>query len=66
MTDRVRTHISSIMATKTSGTSPGKRCKYNEVFKAEALRLVSESRSTQVAARQLGISPNLLYRRQQD
>ncbi|MBF9221333.1 transposase [Hymenobacter ruricola] len=53
------------MAAKTSGTSPGKRRKYDEVFKAEALRLASESRSTQAAARQLGISPKLLYRWQQ-
>ena len=32
---------------------------------SEALRLASESRSTQAAARQLGISPKLLYRWQQ-
>ena len=50
------------MATKTSGASPDKRRKYDEAFKAEALRLASESRSTQAAARQLGISPKLLYR----
>ena len=50
------------MATKTSGPSPDKRRKYDEVFKAEALRLAGESRSTQAAARQLGISPKLLYR----
>ena len=53
------------MATKTSGTSPDKRRKYDEAFKAEALRLASESRSTQAAARQLGISPKLFYRWQQ-
>ena len=52
------------MAAKTSGSSPDKRRKY-EAFKAEALRLASESRSTQAAARQLGISPKLLYRWQQ-
>ncbi|WP_092678705.1 transposase [Hymenobacter arizonensis] len=50
------------MATKTSGSSPDKRRKYDEAFKAEALRLAGESRSTQAAARQLGISPKLLYR----
>ena len=38
------------MATKTSGASPDKRRKYDEAFKAEALRLASESRSTQVVA----------------
>ena len=53
------------MATETSGASPDKRRKYDEVFKAEALRLAGESRSTQAAARQLGISPKLLYRWQQ-
>ena len=54
MTDRRRTYISSVMAAKTSGTSPDKRRKYDEAFKAEALRLAGESRSTQAAARQLG------------
>ncbi len=53
------------MATKISGTSPDKRRKYDESFKAEALRLASESRSTQAAARQLGSRPKLLYRWQQ-
>ena len=60
-----RTYISSVMASKSSGTSPDKRRKYDEAFKAEVLRLASESRSTQSAARQLGISPKLLYRWQQ-
>ncbi|WP_345053825.1 transposase [Hymenobacter glaciei] len=53
------------MTAKKSGASPDKRRKYDEVFKAEALRLATESRSTQAAARQLGISPKLLYRWQQ-
>lgn len=53
------------MAAKPSGTLPDKRRKYGEAFKQEALRLASESRSTQAAARQLGISPKLLYRWQQ-
>ena len=53
------------MATKSSGTSPDKRRKYDEAFKAEALRLASESRRTQAAARQLGSSPRLRYRWQQ-
>ncbi|MGI4741275.1 MAG: transposase [Janthinobacterium lividum] len=53
------------MPAKKSGPSPDKRSKYDEAFKAEALRLASESRSTQAAARQLGISPKLLYRWQQ-
>lgn len=53
------------MSVKSSKSTPDKRRKYDEAFKAEALRLVSESRSTQAAARQLGISPKLLYRWQQ-
>ena len=53
------------MEAKTSGTSPDKRRKYDEAFKAEALRLASESRSLLPAARQLGISLKLLYRWQQ-
>ena len=44
---------------------PDKRRKYDEAFKAEALRLATESRSTRAAARQLGISEKLLYRWQQ-
>ena len=65
MTDRRRTYISSVMTAKKSGASPDKRRKYDEAFKAEALRLASESRSTQAAARQLGIGPELLCRWQQ-
>jgi len=40
------------MTEKKSGASPDKRRKYDEAFKAEALR--------RAAARQLGISPKLL------
>jgi len=54
------------MTAKKSGASPDKRRKYDAAFKAEALRLASESRSTQAAARQLGINPKLLYRWQQE
>ena len=53
------------MTAKPNGASPDKRRKYDEAFKSEALRLAVESRSTQAAARQLGISPKLLYRWQQ-
>ncbi len=53
------------MTAKKSGTSPDKRRKYDEAFKAEAPRLASESRSTQAAARRPGIRPKLLYRWQQ-
>ena len=65
MPDRRRTYISFVMTAEKHGASPDKRRKYDEAFKAEALRLASESRSTQAAARQLGISPKLLYRWQQ-
>jgi transposase len=51
-----------VIATKISGVSPDKRRTYDEAFKAEALRLAGESRSTQAVAWQLGISPELLYR----
>jgi transposase len=53
------------MTAKKSGSSPDQRRKYDEAFEAEALRLASESRSKQAAARQLGISLKLLYRWQQ-
>ena len=49
------------MTAKKSKTTPDKRRKYDEAFKAEALRLVTESRSTQAAVQQLGTSPKLLY-----
>ena len=61
MTDRSRTYILFVIAAKTSGMSPDKQRKYDEVYKAEALHPASESRSTQAAARQLNISPKLLY-----
>jgi transposase len=38
-----------------------KRRKYDDAFKAEALRVARESRSTQAAARALNIRPKLLY-----
>ncbi|SFQ62168.1 transposase [Hymenobacter arizonensis] len=54
MPDKRETYISSVMTAKKSGSSPDQRRKYDETFKAEDLRLASESRSTQAAARQLG------------
>ncbi|MBC6609116.1 transposase [Hymenobacter sp. BT188] len=54
------------MTAKKNGASPNKRRKYDAAFKAEALRLADESRSTQAAARPLGINPKLLYRWQQE
>ena len=53
------------MSTRSSKPTPDKRRKYDGAFKTEALRLAAESRSTQAAAQQLGISPKLLYRWQE-
>ena len=50
-----------MMTANKNGASPDKRREYDEAFKAEALRLASESCSTQGEARQLGISPRLRY-----
>lgn len=50
------------MTQKINTGAPRKRRQYTEAFRAEALRLASESRSTQAAARQLNISPKLLYK----
>ena len=45
---------------------PTTRRKYDDAFRIEALRLASESRSTQVAARALSINPKLLYKWQKE
>jgi len=50
------------MNSSKNSNPPRKRRRYDEAFRAEALRLASESRSTQAAARQLGISAKLLYK----
>lgn len=44
---------------------PDKRRKYDDAFRANALQLAQESRSTARAARALGITPKLLYLWQQ-
>ena len=43
---------------------PVNRHEYDVAFRAEALRLAAQSRSTQVAARSLNIAPKRLYQRQ--
>jgi transposase len=43
-----------------------KRRRYDAAFRAEALRLASESRSTQAAARALNINAKLLYKWQKE
>ena len=45
---------------------PAKRRRYDDAFRAEALRLAAESRSTQAAARALNSSPKLLYKWQKE
>ena len=40
---------------------PDNRRKYDAVFRADALRLAEQSRSTQAAARALNIDPKRLY-----
>ncbi|AWM32210.1 transposase [Hymenobacter nivis] len=44
---------------------PTKRRRYDAAFRAEALRLAGESRSTQAAARALNIDPKRIYKWQQ-
>ena len=50
----------------SSSVRPDGRRKYDDAFRAEALRLAKESRSTAQAARALGISSHLLYTWQQE
>ncbi|MGI4763425.1 MAG: transposase [Janthinobacterium lividum] len=45
---------------------PTKRRRYDAAFRAEALRLASESRSTQGAARALNIDPKRIYKWQKE
>ena len=40
---------------------PDNRCKYDAAFRAEALRLAAQNRSTQAAARALNIDPKRIY-----
>ena len=45
---------------------PAKRRRYDATFRAEALRLASENRSTQAAARALNIDPKRIYKWQKE
>ena len=45
---------------------PSKRRRYDAAFRAEALRLAGESRSTQAAARALDIDPKRRYKWQKE
>ena len=47
-------------------SQPVKRRRYDAAFRAEALRLASESRSTQAAARALNIDPKRIYKWQKE
>ena len=42
-------------------SKPDKRRKYDAVFRAEALRLAGQSRSTRPAGRALNIDPKRIY-----
>ena len=53
--------LSSVSSVRADG-----RRKYDDAFRAEALRLAKESRSTAQAARALGITAQLLYTWQQE
>ena len=50
------------MTAKMSKFTTDKRREYDDAFEAEALRLVTESRSTQAAAQHVGSVPKLLHR----
>ncbi len=45
---------------------PSKNRRYDAAFRAEALRLASESRSTQAAAHALNIDPKRIYKWQKE
>ena len=55
-----------ISPVSSSSVRPDGRRKYDDAFRAEALRLAKESRSTAQAARALGISSQVLYNWQQE
>ena len=63
MTDRRRMYLSIVMK---DSLQPAKRQRYDAAFRAEALRLASESRSTQAAARALNIDLKRLYKWQKE
>ena len=63
MLDRIGSYLSNVM---NDCPPPAKRRRYDAAFRAEALRLAGESRSTQVAARALNSSPKLLCRWQKE
>lgn len=56
--DRTGWYLSLVM---NETPKPDKRRKYDAVFRAEALRLAEQSRSTQAAARALNIDPKRIY-----
>ena len=56
--DRTRWYLSFVMK---DALKPDNRRKYDAAFRAEALRLAKQSRSTQAAARALNIDPKRIY-----
>ena len=61
--DRIGAYLSFVMK---DSPQPTKRRRYDAAFRAEALRLAGESRSTQAAARALNINVKLLYKWQKE
>ena len=61
--DRIGSYLSNVVK---DSPQPAKSRRYDAAFRAEALRLASESRSTQAAARALNIDPKRLYKWQKE
>ena len=61
--DRIGSYLSNVLRVSSQ---PNKRRRYDAAFRAEALRLTSENRSTQAAARALNIDPTRLYEWQKE
>jgi len=57
--DRIGSYFSNVIK---DSPQPIKRRRYGAAFRAEALRLASESRSIQAAALALNINPKLPYK----
>jgi transposase len=61
--DRIESYLSIVVK---DSSQPAKRRRYDAAFRAEALRLDSESCSTQAAARVLTIDPKRIYKQQKE
>ncbi|RZK36082.1 MAG: hypothetical protein EOO61_10955 [Hymenobacter sp.] len=61
--DRIGSYLSHVVK---DSPAPTKRRRYDAAFRAEALRLAAESRSTQTAARALNIDLKRIYKWQKE